>query len=149
MAALANGRSVLDAYSYTGGFGIAAANAGAKEVACLDSSAPALALAEDAAAANGAKCKFVKADVFEELERLALRKETFDIVIADPPPFVKCEKGSGTRRQGLSQAGASGRSRHRAGRVPAARLLLAQYSDGALRGGMRRRNRAQRTAARR
>ena len=39
MAALAKGRSVLDAYSYTGGFGIAAAKAGATEVICLDSSA--------------------------------------------------------------------------------------------------------------
>jgi 23S rRNA (cytosine1962-C5)-methyltransferase len=92
MALLAKGRSVLDAYSYTGGFGIAAAKAGAKEVVCLDSSAPALAIAEDSAAANGAKCKFVKADVFEELERLALAKETFDIVIADPPPFVRARK---------------------------------------------------------
>jgi 23S rRNA (cytosine1962-C5)-methyltransferase len=92
MAALAKGRSVLDAYSYTGGFGIAAAKAGAKEVVCLDSSAPALAIAEDSAAANAVSCKFVKADVFEELERLATAKETFDIVIADPPPFVRARK---------------------------------------------------------
>ncbi len=92
MAALAKGRSVLDAYSYTGGFGIAAAKAGAKEVVCLDSSAPALAIAEDSAAANGASCKFVKSDVFEELERLAAAKETFDVVIADPPPFVRARK---------------------------------------------------------
>jgi 23S rRNA (cytosine1962-C5)-methyltransferase len=34
----------------------------------------------------------VKADVFEELERLAGRGETFDIVVADPPPFVKAKK---------------------------------------------------------
>ena len=92
MAPLAKGRSVLDAFSYTGGFGIAAAKAGAREVVCLDSSAPALALAEDAAAANGVSCKFVKADVFEELERLAAAKESFDIVIADPPPFVRARK---------------------------------------------------------
>ena len=92
MAALAKGRSVLDAYSYTGGFGIAAAKAGAKETVCLDSSAAALALAEDSAAANGVSCKFVKADVFEELERLAAAKETFDVVIADPPPFVRARK---------------------------------------------------------
>jgi 23S rRNA (cytosine1962-C5)-methyltransferase len=92
MAGLARGKSVLDAYSYTGGFGIAAAKAGATEVICLDSSAPALALAEDSAAANGVTIKAVKADVFEELERLAAAKETFDIVIADPPPFVKARK---------------------------------------------------------
>ena len=92
MATLAKGKTVLDAYSYTGGFGIAAAKAGAKEVICLDSSAPALQLAEDSAAANGVAIKPVKADVFEELERLAAAKETFDIVIADPPPFVRARK---------------------------------------------------------
>ena len=92
MASLAKGKSVLDAYSYTGGFGIAAAKAGATETICLDSSAPALQLAEESAAANGVSIKAVKADVFEEMERLAAAKETFDIVIADPPPFVKARK---------------------------------------------------------
>ena len=92
MAGLARGKSVLDAYSYTGGFGLAAAKAGAKETICLDSSAPALALADESAAANGVSIKAVKADVFEELERLAAAKETFDIVIADPPPFVRARK---------------------------------------------------------
>jgi 23S rRNA (cytosine1962-C5)-methyltransferase len=94
MAALAKNKSVLDAYCYTGGFAIAAARAGAMEVSAIDSSAPALALAEEAAAANGVEktCNFVKADVFEELERLAGAAEKFDIVIADPPPFVKARK---------------------------------------------------------
>ena len=92
MAALAKGRSVLDAYSYTGGFGIAAAKSGATEVVCLDSSEPALAIASESAAANSVTCKFVKADVFEELERLGAAKQSFDIVIADPPPFVRARK---------------------------------------------------------
>jgi 23S rRNA (cytosine1962-C5)-methyltransferase len=94
MARLANERSVLDAYSYAGGFALAAAAQGAREAVALDSSAPALALAEEAAAANklSGRCRFVKADVFEELERLAAEGERFDIVIADPPPFVKAKK---------------------------------------------------------
>ena len=92
VAPLAKGKTVLDAYSYTGGFGILAAKAGAKEVVCLDSSAPALALAEESARANGVAIKAVKADVFEELERLAAAGERFDIVLADPPPFVKSKK---------------------------------------------------------
>jgi 23S rRNA (cytosine1962-C5)-methyltransferase len=92
IAGLANGRSVLDAYSYTGGFGILAAKSGASETVCLDSSAPALKLAEDSAAANKVSISAVKADVFEELERLAGQKEVFDIVVADPPPFVKSKK---------------------------------------------------------
>jgi 23S rRNA (cytosine1962-C5)-methyltransferase len=92
IAALAKGKSLLDAYSYTGGFGLLAAKAGAKEVICLDSSAAALSLAEESAAANHASIRAVKADVFEELERLAAGKESFDIVVADPPPFVKSKK---------------------------------------------------------
>lgn len=94
MASLARGRSMLDAYCYSGGFGVLAARAGAREVSGIDSSAPALALAQDAAVANGVEktCRFVKADVFEELERLAGRNERFDVVSADPPPFVKSRK---------------------------------------------------------
>jgi len=92
IAKFAKGKSVLDAYSYTGGFGILAAKAGAKETVCLDSSAPALAIAEESARVNGVKISAVKADVFEELERLKAAGERFDIVIADPPPFVKSKK---------------------------------------------------------
>ncbi len=94
MAGLAKGKSLLDAFCYTGGFAIQAARAGAKEAIGLDSSQPALALAEEAAAVNGVApaCKFVKADVMEELERLAQKSETFDLVIADPPPFVRSKK---------------------------------------------------------
>ncbi len=92
IAGLAQGRTVLDAYSYTGGFGILAAKAGAKEVICLDSSEPALKLAEESAAANQVSIRAVKADVFEEMARLGAQKERFDIVLADPPPFVKSRK---------------------------------------------------------
>lgn len=92
IARLAKGKTVLDAYSYTGGFGILAAKSGAKEVVCLDSSAPALAIAEESARSNGVTIQAVKADVFEELERLKAAGETFDIVLTDPPPFVKSKK---------------------------------------------------------
>ncbi|HXR94837.1 MAG TPA: class I SAM-dependent rRNA methyltransferase [Rhizomicrobium sp.] len=92
IASLARGKTVLDAYSYSGGFGILAAEAGAKEVICLDSSEPALALVEESAAAHRLSIRAVKADVFEELARLAAAKEKFDIVVADPPPFVKSKK---------------------------------------------------------
>jgi 23S rRNA (cytosine1962-C5)-methyltransferase len=94
MASLARGKSVLDVYCHTGGFALAAARAGAREVSGLDSSAATLALAEDAAAANGVPgiCRFLKADAMEELERLGAAGETFDLVICDPPPFVRSRK---------------------------------------------------------
>jgi 23S rRNA (cytosine1962-C5)-methyltransferase len=94
MASLARGRSLLDVYCHSGGFAILAAHRGARHVYGIDSSAAALSLAEDSAAANGASsvCRFIKADAGEEFERLANAQERFDVVICDPPPFVKSRK---------------------------------------------------------
>lgn len=94
MASLARDRSVLDLYCYSGGFAALAALAGARDVYGVDGSAPALALAADSAVANGVAgvCRFVQADVFEELERLSAANERFDVVICDPPPFVRSRK---------------------------------------------------------
>ncbi len=85
---------VIDLYSHTGGFAVQAAFAGAGEVVAVDRSEAALALAERAAKQNGvaARCKFVRADIFAECERLAAAGERFDVVIADPPAFVKSKK---------------------------------------------------------
>lgn len=92
VARLAADRRVLDVYSYAGGFGVLAACAGASEVVAVDRSDRALALAEQAAQANDVaqRCRFVKAEAFGELERIA--SERFDIVVADPPAFVKSKK---------------------------------------------------------
>jgi 23S rRNA (cytosine1962-C5)-methyltransferase len=94
MASLARGRTVLDIYCHSGAFAVLAARAGARDVYGIDSSAAALGLAEDSAAANGVSgaCRFVKADAMEEMERLAAARETFDVVICDPPPFVRSRK---------------------------------------------------------
>jgi 23S rRNA (cytosine1962-C5)-methyltransferase len=92
VAELARGRSVLDCYCYCGGFALPAAKAGAREVMGIDSSAPALALAGEAAEVNGLSCTFVKADVLAKLAELASANQRFDIVVADPPPFVKARK---------------------------------------------------------
>ncbi len=94
MAKFARGARVLDAYCYTGGFGILAAMKGARHVTGMDSSEPALKLAHDAAAANNVslRCDFVKGEVFASLERMAEMSERFDIVICDPPPFAPSRK---------------------------------------------------------
>ncbi len=93
-ARLAKGARVLDCYSFSGGFGIRAAAAGADEVTGLDSSEPALALARLAAEANGvaSRCNFVRTDVMAELPRLHQRGERFDLVVADPPAYIKSKK---------------------------------------------------------
>jgi 23S rRNA (cytosine1962-C5)-methyltransferase len=94
VARLATDARVLDLYSYAGGFALAAAAAGAREVQAVDRSEGALALAEKAAALNnlGQRCRFRRAEAFEELERLAGKPERFELVIADPPAFVKSKK---------------------------------------------------------
>lgn len=95
-----NADSVLDLYTHAGGFALAAARVGAKKIIGVDSSKPALALAEKAAAHNKfSQCEFQHADVFEDLERRIEAKEKHQIVIADPPAFVKSRKdiASGAR----------------------------------------------------
>ena len=94
IAALARGMDVLDAYSYVGGFGIQAAVAGARSVVCLDRSEAALGLGAEAAERNGVAgvCAFMRGDVFRSLEGFGRDGRSFDIVICDPPAFVKSKK---------------------------------------------------------
>lgn len=91
-ARLARGRRVLDLYTYSGGFALAAAAAGATEVTAVDRSEPSLALAEGAARLNGLEARFVRAHIFEEAERLVGVGERFGLVVADPPAFAKSRK---------------------------------------------------------
>jgi 23S rRNA (cytosine1962-C5)-methyltransferase len=88
----AHGRDadLLDAFCYTGGFAIAALRAGAKSATLIDSSADAIALAKREAAENGVleACRFVTADVFEELRAVRDAGTRFDLVVLDPPKFV-------------------------------------------------------------
>ncbi len=94
VARLAEGARVLDLYAYCGGFAVQAALAGAADVTAVDRSQPALDLAAQAAELNGVarRCAFRRAEVFEELQRLADARERFGVVIADPPAFIKSKK---------------------------------------------------------
>jgi 23S rRNA (cytosine1962-C5)-methyltransferase len=89
-----NAARVLDIYCYVGAFAVTAAAAGARAVIGIDRSEPALALARLATERNGvtARCTFQPAEAFATLERLAADGERFDVVIADPPAFVKSKK---------------------------------------------------------
>lgn len=94
VAQYAKGKSVLDLYTHAGGFALLAAKAGASKVIGVDSSAPALELAARAAKHNKLDkiCAWTRADVFDDLTARIAAKERYDIVIADPPPFVKSRK---------------------------------------------------------
>jgi 23S rRNA (cytosine1962-C5)-methyltransferase len=84
----ARGRKVLNLFSYTGGFSVAAASAGAVEIVSVDSSEPALELARENMIINNVgtvKSGFIKADVFNYLNAL---EEGWDMIILDPPAFA-------------------------------------------------------------
>jgi 23S rRNA (cytosine1962-C5)-methyltransferase len=94
VAELSQGKTMLDLYSHSGGFGLACAKGGAARTTLVDSSALALDLAARAAGANGVaeSCEFVRADVYVWLEEAAKAGRRFDVVMADPPAFVKERK---------------------------------------------------------
>jgi 23S rRNA (cytosine1962-C5)-methyltransferase len=94
MARFAKGCSFLDVYSYTGGFGVQAAAAGATDVLAVDRSEAALGLLQKSAQANGVaeRVSVQRGEAFEALETLIAEKRRFDIVSADPPAFVKSKK---------------------------------------------------------
>ncbi|PKU26226.1 class I SAM-dependent rRNA methyltransferase [Telmatospirillum siberiense] len=92
VAAMAKGRSVIDFYSYAGGFAIQAALAGAGKVVAVDRSEGSLALAAQSAERNGVVIEPVRAEAFAEMERLKAANQLFGVVIADPPAFVKSKK---------------------------------------------------------
>jgi 23S rRNA (cytosine1962-C5)-methyltransferase len=85
---------VLDVFAYLGAWGLRAAAMGATEVVCVDASASAVKLIGDNAARNGLadRVRAERADAFEYLKTLRERRERFDVVILDPPAFVKRRK---------------------------------------------------------
>lgn len=88
------GARVLDAFSYVGAFGVAAARHGAEKITCLDASAPALAAVERNAALNGVERKIEtrKGDAFEVLKEMGEAGERFDAICLDPPAFIPRRK---------------------------------------------------------
>lgn len=88
------GKRVLDLFSYIGGWGIQAAVFGASDVVCVDASTLALDGVERNAALNQVdeKVTCLEGDVFEALKALKNAEERFDVVIADPPAFIKRKK---------------------------------------------------------
>ena len=86
------GARVLDVCGYVGAWGITALRAGAGSACCIDSSETALRHAERNAQANGSKLQTVRADAFDALKSLQERGERFDVIVLDPPAFIKRKK---------------------------------------------------------
>ncbi len=93
-ARLAKGARVLDLYAYAGGFALTCLAHGAASALAVDRSAAALALAQASAGRQGVAGRFATrtAEAFAAIEGLAGEKARFDLVIADPPAFVRARK---------------------------------------------------------
>ena len=86
------GARVLDVCSYAGAWAVSALRAGAREALCVDSSEAALATATGNAAANGVALGTRRGDAFDVLDELIRQGERFDVVVLDPPAFIKRRK---------------------------------------------------------
>lgn len=93
---------VLDVYCHTGGFALNAAAAGAASVTGIDASERALTCAAEAARRNGLadKTAWQRGDAYDLLAALAAQREQYDVVIADPPAFIKSRKDIGPGAKG-------------------------------------------------
>ena len=86
------GRRVLNLFSYTGGFSVYAARAGARQVVSVDSAPAAIATARHNFRLNGldpSDHEFLVGDAFELLEKFYGEGQRFDLVVVDPPSFAR------------------------------------------------------------
>ncbi len=86
------GARVLDVCSYVGAWAVTALKHGARSARCVDSSELALTFAQRNAAANGVSLEAMQADAFDALKALSEQGERFDVVVLDPPAFIKRKK---------------------------------------------------------
>jgi len=86
------GQRVLDVCSYVGGWAVSALASGAASALCVDSSQSALDAAVANAALNGVAIETRRGDAFDVLEALHAEGRQFDVLIVDPPAFIKRRK---------------------------------------------------------
>lgn len=94
MQLFAHGKTVLDVFSYVGGWGIEAAVAGAEQVTCIDSSEAAVNGILRNAELNQVsdKVEAIRGKAVDVLKTMVAEKRQFDVVVLDPPAFIKKRK---------------------------------------------------------
>ncbi len=95
VAAFAKGRRVLDCFTNQGAFALSAKKAGALSCRAIDQSAEALRHAAITAQTEGLEIEWLQANVFDLLRHYEQNRETFDLIVLDPPSFTKT-KGNKT-----------------------------------------------------
>jgi len=103
VAAYASGRRVLDCFTNQGAFALSARKAGASSCRAIDQSAEALRLAADTAKAEGLAIEWVQGNVFDALRHYEQRRETFDLIILDPPSFTKSKGNKSSALRGYHE----------------------------------------------
>jgi 23S rRNA (cytosine1962-C5)-methyltransferase len=89
LARYCEGRSVLDACSYTGGFGLNALIRGkAREVTCVDLDEKAVALAKENGNANRVRLDAVHADAFGYMRQMGVNGRGYGVIVLDPPKLI-------------------------------------------------------------
>jgi len=129
VAELAAGKTFLDVYSHSGGFGLLAAKHGARAT-LVDSSKLALDLAKEAAAINQLSVEVVQGDAIRVMQQLHAEGKRYEVVSADPPAYVKSKKDIAAGMKGYAKVAA-----HAAALVQSGGLLfVASCSHHASRG---------------
>ncbi len=102
---ISRGKTVLDAFCNSGGFGLHAASAGAESITFVDSSSTEIENAKVNFELNNFKddVEFVTSDVFDYLEKCISENKQFDIVMIDPPAFAKNKKSLHTAKKGYEK----------------------------------------------
>jgi len=104
IAALSNGKRVLDCFCNVGGFALNAAFGGAADALGVDSSESAIAQAVHHAALNGlTSCRFEQENVFDLLRRHVEEGRQWDVIILDPPSFAKSRQALKGARAGYAE----------------------------------------------
>jgi 23S rRNA (cytosine1962-C5)-methyltransferase len=103
VAAYARGRRVLDCFTNQGAFALSAMRAGAASCRAIDQSAEALRLAASTAASEKLAVDWVQGNVFDLLRASEQARETYDLVILDPPSFTKGKNNRASALRGYHE----------------------------------------------
>ncbi len=105
VAMLAKGKTMIDVFCHTGGFGITALVGGAKSVTFVDSSGEALEITKHNAELNKVEksSEYIEGKAFTVLEKLASEGKKYQVVCVDPPAFIKSRHDIATGLRGYQK----------------------------------------------